>query len=162
MTEFTVDLSQQVKVLQERLDRRNLLIDSIRKSYHRDVLVVKEYLHNLKLNGNIPELETADFHNGQEIDLKSIPSIDLKNQGFHLYAPEECELRLIPCFQCGGRLEVIHRESSRYMALKAKYDDLEIDVATLKTKVIAFLSFEFNYVSYLNDIDSTLYAVAQR
>jgi hypothetical protein len=135
MTNFTVDLSKQVKELQERLDRRNRLLDSIRKSYHRDVLVVKEYLLKLKEKGNIPELETIFFIDGQEIDLKSIPSIDLKNQGLHLYAPEECELRLMPCFQCGGRLEVIHRESTRYMTLKGECDGLKNDVANLESKV---------------------------
>ena len=131
----TTDLSQQVGELQERLERRNRLLDEIRKSYHRDVLVIKEYLLKLKRKNKITELESSILHDGQRVNLASIPSIDLRKQGLPLYAPEECEMRMIPCFHCGGHLELIHRESSRYIALQEVCDDLKDQVKNLESKV---------------------------
>ena len=64
--------------LRGSLDRRNQLLDVIRKAYHRDVLVVKEYL---KQHG----LQESSF-------LDSLPSVDLR-ETFRLFAPEGCELQ---------------------------------------------------------------------
>lgn len=94
-----------------RIDRRNQLLEIIRKAYHRDVLVVREYLLHLQNGVCIKDIK------GEDLDLRSIPSIDLRNEGFHLFSPQECELNLHPCLHCGGTIEITHRESDRYEEL---------------------------------------------
>jgi len=115
-----------LKDLRLRLDRRNKLLDLIRKAYHRDVLVIREFLLHLDNGVKISKIKSED------LDLRSIPSIDLRNQGFHLFSPQECELSLKPCYKCGGGYELIHRESSRFMSLmessnKLKAREKELD-----------------------------------
>lgn len=112
-----------------RLDRRNTLLDVIRKAYHRDILVIREYLVQLKAGTSVKSILLGDP------ELKSIPSIDLREKGLYLFAPEECELRLQPCFHCGGHLEIVHRESSRISSLTKSCNDLNDEVNDLKTKV---------------------------
>jgi len=119
----------QLEELRLRLDRRNNLLDIIRKAYHRDVLVVREYLLQLKAGVSVESIISDNT------ELRSIPSIDLREEGLHLYAPEECELRLQPCFHCGGRLEIVHRESSRISSLTKTCDDLNNEMKNLKTKL---------------------------
>ncbi len=97
--------------LRLRIDRRNQLLEIIRKAYHRDVLVVREYLLHLQNGVCIKDIK------GEDLDLRSIPSIDLRNEGFHLFSPQECELNLHPCLHCGGTIEITHRESDRYEEL---------------------------------------------
>ncbi|GFH51689.1 hypothetical protein CTEN210_08165 [Chaetoceros tenuissimus] len=105
-------MDSQLNDLRLRLQQRNALLDIIRKAYHRDVIVVRECLLALKNGVDPKELKPED------IDLRSIPSIDLRtSQGFHLFSPEECELTIKSCFHCGGRYELTHYESSRYMQL---------------------------------------------
>lgn len=105
-------MDSQLNDLRLRLQQRNALLDIIRKAYHRDVIVVRECLLALKNGVDPKELKRED------IDLRSIPSIDLRtSEGFHLFSPEECELTIKSCFHCGGRYELTHYESSRYMQL---------------------------------------------
>lgn len=94
----------EINELRGRLDRRNALLDVIRKAYHRDVLVIKECLLDAQRQNNLSPLAT-------------LPSIDLR-ETFRLFAPQECELRVRPCWSCGGQLEVIHRESARIVDFK--------------------------------------------
>ena len=47
----------------------------------------------------------------------SVPSLDLR-PALKLFAPKECELRIRPCFACGGHLEIVHRDSERIERLK--------------------------------------------
>ena len=94
----------EINELRGRLDRRNALLDVIRKAYHRDVLVIKECLLDAQRQNNLSPLAT-------------IPSVDLR-ETFRLFAPQECELRVRPCWSCGGQLEVIHRESARIVDFK--------------------------------------------
>ena len=101
----------EIHELRGRLDRRNALLDVIRKAYHRDVLVIKEYLTDYTASGSPPSLD-------------SVPSIDLR-ETFRLFAPQECELRVLPCWTCGGQLEVIHRESARIVNFKHSIQLLE-------------------------------------
>lgn len=103
--------------LRGSLDRRNKLLDVIRKAYHRDVLVVKECLKQ------------------QGLFLDSVPSIDLR-ETFRLFAPEGCELRVRPCFNCGGQLELIHNESSRILDFKQSLKSMEENVVRLQLELV--------------------------
>lgn len=153
----------QVRELQERLEKRNTLLDIVRKAYHRDVLAVKECIlqqeqqklqhhkHTIcesNVDIEINETSTTKANDNPILShhksassslislLSSVPSIDLRrHEGLHLFSPQECELRLHPCFECGGHFEVIHRESSRYESLLRyrdrllkKLHDLELEV----------------------------------
>ena len=50
--ECSSSLDFELNQLRGRLDRRNALLDIIRKAYHRDVLVVKEHLQRQCLTTN--------------------------------------------------------------------------------------------------------------
>jgi chromosome segregation ATPase len=122
-----LDLELEVNDLRGRLDRRNALLDVIRKAYHRDVIVVKECILDAKRRDSNP--------NANEL-LTTIPSIDLRDEGFRLFAPQECELRIRPCYTCGGQLEVIHRESSRIVNFKHAIHLLEEMEHDLRVEMI--------------------------
>ena len=117
-----IDESLEINQLRGSLDRRNQLLDVIRKAYHRDVLCVKECLleHERRVN---------PFQGFPSLD--SVPSIDLR-ETFRLFAPEGCELRLRPCWTCGGQVEVIHRESARIVDFKRSIQILEERDAKLR------------------------------
>ena len=125
-----MDDAQQLEELRMRLDRRNQLLAIVRKAYHRDIIVVREYLLHLQNGVKIDEIKPED------LDLRTIPSIDLRNEGLHLFAPQECELTLTPCFHCGGRLEVTHRESSRFNVLMECCDRLKAREKHLDDKLV--------------------------
>ena len=121
-----IDESLEINQLRGSLDRRNQLLDVIRKAYHRDVLCVKECLleHERTVN---------PFQGFPSLD--SVPSIDLR-ETFRLFAPEGCELRLRPCWTCGGQVEVIHRESARIVDFKRSIQILEEREETLRMELI--------------------------
>ena len=112
--------------LQGRLARRNDLLDVIRKAYYRDVIAIKEYLLTAEKQGIV--VDTAV--------LSSLPSIDLRQDGFRLFAPHECELRVRPCHECGGQLEIIHRESSRIVQYKHAIQQMEENEVDLRIELI--------------------------
>lgn len=93
----------QIQYLQKRLERRNAIIDDVRKAYYRDVILVQHELLKQQQDG---ELYIAARQ------LTSVPSIDLKNS-LALFSPHECHLKLDPdpCTSCGGSIEIIHHES---------------------------------------------------
>jgi len=117
--------------LRGRLDRRNALLDIVRKAYHRDVLVVKEHLQR---HGSITT-NTNDTTDSLVDDLSSVPSIDLR-ETFRLFAPHECELRVRPCFSCGGQLEIIHRESARIVDFKYAIQALQEREKELRLELV--------------------------
>ena len=121
-----IDESLEINQLRGSLDRRNQLLDVIRKAYHRDVLCVKECLleHERRVN---------PFQGFPSLD--SVPSIDLR-ETFRLFAPEGCELRLRPCWTCGGQVEVIHRESARIVDFKRSIQILEERDAKLRMELV--------------------------
>ena len=111
-------LELEISDLRDRLDRRNSLLDVIRKAYHRDVLVIKECLLDAQRQGQSAVVsDTRNVESLLNTSLATVPSLDLR-ETFRLFAPQECELRVRPCWSCGGQLEVIHRESSRIVNLK--------------------------------------------
>ncbi len=103
---LSLEAAQEINELRGKLARRNSLLNEIRKAYHRDVLAIKECLIDAQSRGVV-------VHE----NLQSVPSIDLRDT-FRLFAPQECELRIRPCWSCGGQFEIIHRESSRIVEFK--------------------------------------------
>lgn len=118
-----------IEDLRARLDRRNLLLDTIRKAYHRDVIAVKEHLIDLSSRDLLPN--NRDAHSF----LSSVPSLDVR-PALLLFAPQECELELRPCHTCGGQLEIIHRESSRIAQYKRAIELLQEKETELRCQVI--------------------------
>lgn len=115
--------------LRSRLFRRNQLLDTIRKAYHRDVIAVREYLIDLSDRGILPN--NQDVHSF----LSSVPSLDIR-PALLLFAPQECELELHPCHTCGGQLEIIHRESSRIVQYKDAIELLQEREQRLRCQVV--------------------------
>lgn len=115
-----------IENLRGRLARRNELLDVLRKAYHRDVLAIKEYIIDAEKEGLVVNTSA----------LSSLPSIDLREGGFRLFAPHECELKVRPCNDCGGQLEVIHRESSRIVQYKHAIQQMEDQEIDLRIEVI--------------------------
>ncbi len=155
-----------VQDLQKRLENRNLLLEIVRKAYHRDVLVVKHHL--LQQQETMQQQEktstakrddplapdykstsqTKSSLNASSIaSLSSVPSIDLRHKGLHLFSPQECELRLRPCPTCGGQYEVVHRESSRYSALLTYKDQLLATIRSLEEDVSdVYMQMKYNFL----------------
>lgn len=109
--------------LRGRLERRNAILDAVRKAYHRDVITIKEHLYRVKSN------------TGRDSLPSTIPSIDLR-PALKLYAPEECELRLKPCYSCGGQLEIVHRDSARIQRLHNACQDFQSKEQELRLKLV--------------------------
>ncbi|KAL7552805.1 hypothetical protein ACHAWF_016061 [Thalassiosira exigua] len=132
------DHNVEIDKLRGRLNRRNALLDVIRKAYHRDVLVVKECLADAQNQGLIGNANDANSVLGSS--LAFVPSVDLR-ETFCLFAPQECELRVRSCWHCGGQLEVIHRESARIvnfkhsiLQLQEKENDIRMELVRTKVK----------------------------
>jgi hypothetical protein len=110
--------------LHSQLERRDAVIEILRRAYLKDVIVVKEELfHQAKMGANYtmdPALVNA------------VPSADLRD-GFPLFAPAECVLKVNPCKQCGGTLELVHTETGRYNKLLGEHKELQ-QILKLKNK----------------------------
>ncbi|ETV64447.1 hypothetical protein, variant [Aphanomyces astaci] len=93
--ELTKD--QFIDILKERLNRRNMLIDVIRRAYYHDVVVIKEGL-------------LAQEAGGSDERVNALPSVDLRDT-LPLFAPSETYLKVHPCEKCGGVVELVHGET---------------------------------------------------
>ncbi|RHY02407.1 hypothetical protein DYB25_007170, partial [Aphanomyces astaci] len=93
--ELTKD--QFIDILKERLNRRNVLIDVIRRAYYHDVVVIKEGL-------------LAQEAGGSDERVNALPSVDLRDT-LPLFAPSETYLKVHPCEKCGGVVELVHGET---------------------------------------------------
>ncbi|KAL7511251.1 hypothetical protein ACHAXN_008354 [Cyclotella atomus] len=118
-----------IEDLRSRLSRRNAILDTIRKAYHRDVIAVKEHLIDLSSRGILP-----NNHDPYSF-LSTVPSLDIR-PALLLFAPQECELELHPCHLCGGQLEIIHRESSRIAQYKRAIELLQDKEKELRCQVV--------------------------
>ena len=114
--------------LKKKLCRRNILLDKIRKAYHRDVINIKQILIGIKSGKTVDCLERDLEHN-------LFSKIDLRDGGFPLYSPEDCELRLKPCQHCGGQLDIIHLENDRIVTLQDKEIKMSSRISELEKKV---------------------------
>lgn len=102
---YTLELQQKyeeslriIKQLRTRLVRRTEMISDIRSYYLRDIVAIKHIL-----NEHLSENER--FKVMQQY-MEGLPSIDLK-KALRLYGPHNSEMQVVPCDQCGGRIEVV-------------------------------------------------------
>ncbi|EJK62694.1 hypothetical protein THAOC_16683, partial [Thalassiosira oceanica] len=132
----------EVDLLRGALHRRNELLGAILKAYHRDVLVIKESLYRAGRHGfavDDPNISCGEGKH-EENSLSSVPSVDLR-ETLRLFSPHECDLRVSPCYHCGGTVEIIHRESSRLAEckhiireMKARDEELRLEMVDVKVR----------------------------
>jgi hypothetical protein len=87
-----------------RLKRRNELIGIIRKAYLKDVVTIKHIIQDVLTKNE--RVEVWHEYNTR------LPSLRLD-----LFSPLECYFEVKPCIECGGTLEIVHRESEEIMKL---------------------------------------------
>lgn len=101
-----VDTITQLKM---RLLRRTAMIDDIRKCYLRDVVVIKNVLHDVIIDSE-REIVIKELAN-------RLPSLDL-TKSLPIHAPINTELRIAPCESCGGRVEAVLVDSDEVVNLQ--------------------------------------------
>ena len=129
----------EIDLLRGALHRRNELLGAILKAYHRDVLVVKESLYRAEQHGfAVGDLNIEGAH--MNSSLSSVPSVDL-SETLRLFSPHECDLRVDPCYHCGGTVEIVHRESSRLaeckhiiQEMKERDEELRLEMADVRVR----------------------------
>lgn len=119
------DLLMQLEMLRGKLARRNEVLEVIRRAYYRDVIVIKEELHQkearVALRGDqvkASQVSTRQVRGGPlDGGLSSVPSVDLR-EVLPLFAPSETVLQVHPCETCGGHLELVHGERKELKAAR--------------------------------------------
>jgi hypothetical protein len=142
--------SSSVLVRSSSNEQQELLISSSSCIYLEDPIIasVSSTIYNQSNNENDHRVSLSSTSHDQILQsgpptatksslslLSSIPSIDLRHEGLHLFSPQECELRMNPCIECGGYFEVVHRESSRYDSLRRHRDESLIKIRNLEVEV---------------------------
>uniref|UniRef100_A0A7S2KV45 Uncharacterized protein n=1 Tax=Leptocylindrus danicus TaxID=163516 RepID=A0A7S2KV45_9STRA len=116
------DLKLEVANLREKLKRRNTILDTIRKAYHRDIITVQECLYRIQHDENENVCNTISER--IMANLESLPSLDIRrNINLRLFAPDDCDLRSNGCYACGGSLEIVHKENKRVKKLETLLED---------------------------------------
>jgi len=87
-----------INQLRMRLVKRTEMISEIRTFYLRDIVTMKFILSDL-LTGTERQ-EVMDHY------MERLPSLDLKS-ALALHAPQNSEMQIVPCEQCGGKVEVV-------------------------------------------------------
>eukprot|EP01038_Epipyxis_sp_PR26KG_P009105 gene9105-12279_t len=109
------DAKEVIRQLKSRLVRRSNIIDELRKCYLKDVVtlkhVIKEVLVESERESVFSQFDT------------SIPSLNFKPL-MMLHAPTKTELQIKLCEECGGHLELVHKDSDEIEALKKMISDI--------------------------------------
>lgn len=130
-----VDTISQLKM---RLLRRTAMIDDIRKCYLRDVVVIKNVLHDVIIDSE-REIVIKELSN-------RLPSLDL-TKSLPIHAPMNTELRIAPCEACGGRIEAVLVDSD--------------EVVNLQKVVLQMRERESRFKSNLAELDAKLEAAVR-
>jgi hypothetical protein len=136
----------QLKDYQQRLYKRTVLLEEMRKSYLRDVVILKNLMKEL-LKGSEREVIMLQYD-------AMLPSLDM-TQALAPHAPAEMTFTVKPCSTCGGHLEVnvnvteklkeLHHLLDKYKQAEEnlrlgiaqasyKYEKLELDKASQNTR----------------------------
>jgi len=108
--------------LNRRLKRRTDLVGTIRVSYLKDVILLKRIMEDVLTD---PERKLI-----LSTLLATLPSLDLK-EPLELHAPTDTFLEFDPCKECGGTVEILHKDSKRLQKLE--------DTVLKATKVVSDL-----------------------
>ena len=114
--------------MKEQLTSRNVVLQTLKESYLRDVVVVKEavFQYNRRL-GKVGE--GLQFELEKEMD--SVPGAVLSKRLLALFAPKEHSLLMRPCNFCGGPIELVNHIEAR------KVQSLEKELAETKGALAA-------------------------
>ena len=112
-----------IENMRNRLIRRNELIGTIRKAYLRDIVSMKQIYENVLTSTERSEVMIKRKEMIKD-KLIGLPSLDLR-QTLELYGPSECSLEVIPCSECGGHCEIVHRESAEMERLSKLLENVE-------------------------------------
>ena len=115
MEKEELDAQEKIKSLQGRLKRRNILLETIRTAYLRDVVSIKTIISTV--------LQDHERYHVMKQWETVLPSLDLRGP-IALCAPFECELHVIACEGCGSTVEIFHREQTRSEIKSSMYNSL--------------------------------------
>ncbi len=104
-------LSQSVKELKARLNRRNRVLEDVRVAYLKDVVTIKHWIHQV-----LSESEKLEVFRQVE---QNLPSVDL-TEPLILHAPKDAEFRVKPCESCGGRMDIVINDNALVSKLKSQ------------------------------------------
>ena len=96
-----------------RLFRRTMILEEVRKSYLRDVILLKQVMSEM-FNDEERKAVMAQYES-------MIPSLDMR-QWFQPRAPESTTFKVRPCDLCGGHLEITINVSDELQELRSLLD----------------------------------------
>ena len=119
--------------LRKRLYTRTKLLEQVKESYIRDVVSLKHVINKI-LSGTEKEKVLDQYYS-------QIPSLDLR-KNLQLYGPTNSSMKVYPCTECGGHLEITVMDSDRVAKLEKrlvesieKENKLRLSVARLDTLI---------------------------
>ncbi len=119
--------------LRKRLYNRTKLLEQVKESYIRDVVSLKHVINKI-LSGTEKEKVLDQYYS-------QIPSLDLR-KNLQLYGPTNSSMKVYPCTECGGHLEITVMDSDRVAKLEKrlvesieKENKLRLSVAKLDTLI---------------------------
>jgi hypothetical protein len=119
--------------LKKRLYTRTKLLEQVKESYIRDVVSLKHIINKV-LSGSEKEKVLDQYYS-------QIPSLDLR-KNLQLYGPTNSSMKVYPCTECGGHVEITVMDSDRVAKLEKrlvesieKENKLRLSVARLDTLV---------------------------
>ena len=125
----------EVQDLEKRIRNRTKLLELMRTAYLKDIVTLKHVLNDV--------LSSDERRNVIEEYNQRLPSIDLR-QPLRVFAPKNAEMRLKPCKECGGHVDITMHDSDAATRMKAaldKYrgreDKLRLQIATADAKLDA-------------------------
>lgn len=96
------ETQHEVRDLEKRIQRRTLLVDTLRTAYLKDVVTLKHVLMDV-LTSEERRAAVSEYNS-------RLPSVDLRRP-LQLYGPKDAELRVLPCAACGGVVDVTMHDS---------------------------------------------------
>ena len=113
------ETQHEVKDLEKRLQRRTLLVDTLRTAYLKDVVTLKHVLTDV-LSSDERRAAVSEYNS-------RLPSVDLR-RALQLYGPKDAELRVLPCAACGGVVDVTMHDSDATERMQKAIKKLRVKV----------------------------------
>ena len=117
--------------LKLRLRRRTSIIEELRNAYLRDVVALKHVVYDVCSAGESEAILKQH--------LEHLPTVDLRDP-LILHGPKDGEFRVVPCENCGGKIDIVFNDSDlvkklkeRITHYKSQEQNLRLQVATTET-----------------------------